>query len=51
MASIYARVEDPPGTKVEKLIPGLHTDGQVDELLAKNVFNVQQELAHLSHCR
>ena len=41
---INAIVEDLRGAIVESIIPILHPDGQVDELLVKNVFEVQQAL-------
>ena len=48
---IYARPEGLPGAIVKSMIPVLHPDGQVDELLVKNVFRVEQELTYLSHCK
>ena len=48
---IYARLEDIPEAKVESIIPVIHLDGQVDELLVNNVFRVQQDLTYHSHCK
>ena len=44
---IHAGLEDLPGAIVKSMIPVLHADGQVDELLVKNVFKVQQELIYI----
>ena len=41
---IYTTVEDLRGAILERMIPILHPDGQVNELLVKNVFEVQQAL-------
>ena len=41
---IRARVKDLHGAIVKSMIPVLHPEGHVDELLVKNVFEVQQEL-------
>ena len=48
---IHARVNDIRGAIVTSLIQELHPGGQLDELLVKNVFKVQQELIYLSHCK
>ena len=48
---IYARLEALPGAIVKSMIPVLRTDRQVDELLVKNVFKVQQEPTYLFHCK
>ena len=37
---VHARLEVLPGAIVKSMIPVLHRDGQVDELLGKNVFKV-----------
>ena len=37
---IYARLEDLQRAILKSMIPVLHPDGQVDELLMKNVFRV-----------
>lgn len=39
-ACIHVRLEDLAGAIVESMIPVLHLDGQVYELLPKNVFRV-----------
>ena len=40
---IHTRVEDLQGAIVKSMIPILHADRQLDELLVKNVFKVQKE--------
>ena len=40
---LYARLEDLPGDKVERMIPVLHLDGQVDELFVKNLQGVPKK--------
>ena len=48
---IHARVLNLRGAMVTRMIPVLHPGGQLDELLVKNLFKVQQELIYLSHCK
>ena len=45
---IHARAEDLRGTIVKSINPVLHSGKQLNELLVRNVFNVQQELIYLS---
>ena len=48
---IHSPEEDLRGAIVTRMIRVLHPGRQLDELLVKNVFKLQQELIHLSHCK
>ena len=47
----YAWLEDLRGSIAKRMIPVLYPDRQVDNQFMKNVFNMQQELVYMYHCR